>query len=81
MTLLISCSTIEPLFVSAAPNVALVVLHSKAVKKPSKQIITEPDFKQLGIIVDMSFLTSKEIISNELTDDAIQQLVEFLNRF
>lgn len=66
---------------SAAPNVALVVLHAKAIKKPSKHIITELEFKKLGIIVDMSFLSAKGIISNELTDDAIKQLVEFVNRF
>lgn len=41
----------------------------------------ENDVKNLGIIVDMSFLTAKGIISDELTGNAIQQLAEFIRGF
>ncbi|XP_071162663.1 putative leucine-rich repeat-containing protein DDB_G0290503 [Mytilus edulis] len=67
--------------VEAASDVALVVLHSKEIKKPSEKILTEPDFKKLGIIVDISFLSAKGIISNDTTDNAIKQLSAFINKF
>ncbi|XP_052106070.1 putative leucine-rich repeat-containing protein DDB_G0290503 isoform X2 [Mytilus californianus] len=64
-----------------ASDVALVVLHSKEIKKPSEKILTEPDFKKLGIIVDISFLSAKGIISNDTTDNAIKHLSAFINKF
>ncbi|CAC5407923.1 unnamed protein product [Mytilus coruscus] len=67
--------------IEANSDVALVVLHSKDIKKPSEKILTEPDFKKLGIIVDMNFLSAKGIISDDVTDKAIHQLVGFINKF
>ena len=68
---------------SAASDVALVVLHSKEVLKPSDQILTvsNMDFRKLGIIVDMGFISAKGIISNELTSNGVKQLVGFINKF
>ncbi|CAC5374213.1 unnamed protein product [Mytilus coruscus] len=67
--------------IEANSDVALVVLHSKEIKKPSEKILTEPDFKKLGIIVDINFVTAKGIISDDVTDKAIHQLVGFINKF
>ena len=69
---------------SAASDVALVVLHSKEVlMKPSDQILTlsNVDFRKLGIIVDMGFISAKGIISNDLTYNGVKQLVSFINKF
>ncbi|CAG2253405.1 unnamed protein product [Mytilus edulis] len=62
-------------------DVALVVLHSKEIKRPSEKMLTEPEYRKLGIIVDISFLSAKGIISNDVTDKAIHQLVGFLNNY
>ena len=70
--------------IEAAPDVALVVLHSKEVlMKPSDQILTlsNVDFRKLGIIVDMGFISAKGIISNDLTSNGVKQLVGFINKF
>ncbi|VDH91965.1 Hypothetical predicted protein [Mytilus galloprovincialis] len=67
--------------IEASSDVALVILHSKEIKKPSEKILTESDFKKLGIIVDINFVTAKGIISNDGTDKAIHQLVGFINKF
>jgi hypothetical protein len=46
--------------------------------KPSDQILTlsNVDFRKLGIIVDMGFISAKGIISNDLTSNGVKQLVE-----
>ena len=70
--------------IEAAPDVALVVLHSKEVlMKPSDQILTlsNVDFRKSGIIVDMGFISAKGIISNDLTSNGVKQLVGFINKF
>ena len=56
--------------IPASSDVALVVLHSKEVKKPSEKLLTEAGFKKLVIIVDMSFLSAKGIIENDVTSYA-----------
>ena len=68
---------------SASSEVALVVLHSKEVLKPSDQILTlsNMDVRKLGIIVDMGFISAKGIISNDLTSNGVKQLVSFINKF
>lgn len=69
--------------IEASSDVALVVLHSKDVLKPSEQILTlsNVDFRKLGIIVDMGFISAKGIISNDLTSNGVKQLVGFINKF
>ena len=68
-------------FTTVSSDVGLVVLHPKEVKKPSDQILTLPEFKKLGIIVDMSFISAKGIISNDITASAVKQMVGFINKF
>lgn len=44
-------------------------------------MLAAPEFKRLGVIVDISFLSANGIIQNELTSTAVDQLIQFINNF
>lgn len=68
--------------VSRSRTVAVVVLHHKEMhalpRQPSEKLLIGIDYKHIGAIVDIAYLTSKGIYPCDMNEKSLDRLVNFI---
>ncbi|KAL3874019.1 hypothetical protein ACJMK2_037088 [Sinanodonta woodiana] len=68
--------------VPAGPNVAVLIFHHKDLhalpSQSSDRVLTGPEYKHVGAIIDMAYLTTKGMYSCEMNNKALETLIEFI---
>lgn len=70
--------------ISVTSNMALLVLHPKPShalpSQASYRLLTGQQYKDLGAIFDMAFLSDKGIYSCEMNENSITQIIKFIRK-
>lgn len=68
--------------VSRSRTVAVVVLHHKEIhalpRQPSEKLLIGSDYKHIGAIVDIAYLTSKGIYPCDMNERSLDRIVNFI---
>ncbi|KAL3874020.1 hypothetical protein ACJMK2_037089 [Sinanodonta woodiana] len=68
--------------VPVGPNVAVLIFHNKDLhalpSQSSDRVLTGPEYKNVGAIIDMAYLTNKGMNSCDMNNRALETLMEFI---
>ncbi|XP_071161978.1 myosin heavy chain, clone 203-like [Mytilus edulis] len=69
--------------IDRARTIAVVVLHHKEYhalpKQPSERLLIGSDYKHIGAIVDIAYITTKGIYPCDMNEKSLDRLVNFIN--